>query len=122
MIETSDFLSSFAEFMGHELDAGQGSVDAYPLAQDNFSGECTRIVRKAARNDGKAQFTALLHRLTVDRLRESFYASTCTNGLLDESGCSASESAEGHALPRLAPMRAIHKFSYFPPPAFPLVC
>lgn len=31
-------------------------------------------VRKAARKDKKVQFTALLHHLTVDRLRESFYA------------------------------------------------
>ena len=30
-------------------------------------------VRKAARKDKKVQFTALLHHLTVDRLRESFY-------------------------------------------------
>jgi RNA-directed DNA polymerase len=31
-------------------------------------------VRKAARKDKKVRFTALLHHLTVDRLRESFYA------------------------------------------------
>jgi group II intron reverse transcriptase/maturase len=31
-------------------------------------------VRKAARKDKKVWFTALLHHLTVDRLRESFYA------------------------------------------------
>jgi RNA-directed DNA polymerase len=31
-------------------------------------------VRKAARIDKKVRFTALLHHLTVDRLRESFYA------------------------------------------------
>jgi RNA-directed DNA polymerase len=31
-------------------------------------------VRKAARQDKKVRFTALLHHLTVDRLRESFYA------------------------------------------------
>jgi RNA-directed DNA polymerase len=31
-------------------------------------------VRKAARKDKKVRFTALLHHVTVDRLRESFYA------------------------------------------------
>ncbi len=31
-------------------------------------------VREAARKDKKVRFTALLHHLTVDRLRESFYA------------------------------------------------
>jgi RNA-directed DNA polymerase len=31
-------------------------------------------VRKAARKDKKVRFTALLHHLTVNRLRESFYA------------------------------------------------
>ena len=31
-------------------------------------------VRKAARKDKKVQFTALLHHVTVDQLRESFYA------------------------------------------------
>ena len=31
-------------------------------------------MRKAARKDKKVRFTALLHHLTVDRLRESFYA------------------------------------------------
>ncbi len=31
-------------------------------------------VREAARKDGKAKFTALLHHVTVDRLREAFLA------------------------------------------------
>ena len=31
-------------------------------------------VREAARKDGKAKFTALLHHLTLDRLREAFFA------------------------------------------------
>ncbi len=31
-------------------------------------------VREAARRDRKARFTALLHHLTIDRLREAFFA------------------------------------------------
>jgi hypothetical protein len=31
-------------------------------------------VRKAARKDKRTRFTALLHHVTVDRLRDGFYA------------------------------------------------
>ena len=45
----------------------QGRTHDVPSALDR--------VREAARKDGKAKFTALLHHVTPDRLREAFFAS-----------------------------------------------
>jgi len=49
-----------------------------PAKAGAFSGKQTRQalagVRKAARENKEMKFTALLHHLTVDLLRESFYS------------------------------------------------
>lgn len=62
-------------------------VEGRPLAKENTqeSNSCRTLsresgssglqrVREAARTDGKLKFTALLHHVTVDLLRQSYYS------------------------------------------------
>ena len=67
-----------------------------PRTQSRISGALSGLgrVREAARCDGRARFTALLHHITVERLREAFLAlrKDAASGV---DGVSWSEYAEG---------------------------
>jgi hypothetical protein len=49
-------------------------------------------VREAAKQDGKQRFTALLHHVSIDLLRESYYSLKKRNGFWSScrNGCGSS--------------------------------
>src|SRR5271169_5502397 len=51
-----------------------GQPNTYPTQSGKGVSQGLASVRKAARENKEMKFTALLHHLTVDRLRESFYS------------------------------------------------
>ena len=51
-----------------------GQPNTYPTQSGKGVSQGLAGVRKAARENKEMKFTALLHRLTVDLLRESFYS------------------------------------------------
>src|SRR6266851_2611089 len=51
-----------------------GQPNTYPTQSENHVSQGLAGVRKAARDNKEMKFTALLHHLTVDLLRESFYS------------------------------------------------
>jgi len=51
-----------------------GQPHTYPTQSGKGVSQGLASVRKAARDNKEMKFTALLHHLTVDRLRESFYS------------------------------------------------
>jgi group II intron reverse transcriptase/maturase len=61
---------------GRGLAKGSTDQQNAPRTQSRTQGVPSALdrVREAARKDGKAKFTALLHHLTIDRLREAFFA------------------------------------------------
>ncbi|MGA7633052.1 MAG: group II intron reverse transcriptase/maturase, partial [Terriglobales bacterium] len=51
-----------------------GQPNTYPTQSGKGVSQGLAGVRKAARDNKEMKFTALLHHLTVDLLRESFYS------------------------------------------------
>src|SRR5262245_8488533 len=63
------------EWGGKAADKGNaGQSSTYPTQSGNGVSQGLAGVRKAAREHKEMKFTALLHHLTVDLLRESFYS------------------------------------------------
>lgn len=60
---------------GRRSTKGNAAQDAAPRTQDRTRASIgLRGVREAARRDRRARFTSLLHHVTVETLRESFYS------------------------------------------------